>query len=116
MSAGSASKVHVHTITDDCSLTGVFMLGCEGSSYVMYISYEWDEYEVLTLELIAMLSYIIGCYWDYISKQGSHTHQNLQLLFLRGGLLAHGSQPGRLAGLPWTLYSWEGVNWYILKV
>ena len=62
MSAGSASKVHVHTITGDCTLTGVFfMLGCEDSSYAMYISHEWDEYEVLTLELIAMSSCIIGC-------------------------------------------------------
>jgi hypothetical protein len=30
------------------------MLGCEDSSYVMYISHEWDEYEVLTLELITI--------------------------------------------------------------
>ena len=27
------------------------MLGCEDSSYVMYISHEWDEYEVVTHEL-----------------------------------------------------------------
>ena len=62
MSAGSASKVHVHTITGDCSLAGVFfMLGCEDLSYVMYINHESDEYEVLTLELITISSYIIEC-------------------------------------------------------
>ena len=78
MSAGSAGEVCIRTVAGHCLFFAgaFFLLGCEDSSYVMYISHEWGEYEVLTLELIAISSHIIGSamLWNYIGNQGLRTH------------------------------------------
>jgi hypothetical protein len=63
MSAGSASYVGVRTVAGRCFFFAgpFFVLGCEDLSYVVYISHEWGEYWVLTLELLTLSLYNIQC-------------------------------------------------------